>query len=71
MTGIMTVVAPSEFANSQLNGAECVIVAGPAEVFPNAVEVLLLDGPQAHLSWWISRAHLTARTPLTDTGEDQ
>ena len=56
---MLTVQAPGNFANSQLNESEAVIVhdGGPQWGF---VTVLLLSGPRAGREWQISRSHLTA-----------
>jgi hypothetical protein len=62
-TGLYTVTAPGQYANAQLNGTSCVIVRHPTLACPDACEVLLLDGPGAHRSWWLNTAHLTPGKP--------
>jgi len=53
----VVVWAPGDFANSQLNGSEGLVVAGVGGR-QDAVVVLLLAGPEASKEWHIRTDHL-------------
>lgn len=63
--------APAEYANSQLNGSECVVVsAGGADAWGRPWDfgtVLLLSGPRSGREWQVRLDHLHA-APATPRG---
>jgi hypothetical protein len=58
LSTIRTVDAPGRFANSSLNGSECVVVHDGGAFLWSFVTVLLLSGPESGREWQISRDHL-------------
>lgn len=56
-TSFGVVDAPGEYANSELNGSECLILRrGPV-----CLDVLLLNGPSAGKEWQLHPEHITPR----------